>query len=235
MIMRKAAAALAASCTVIIKPSPETPLSVLALVELAQQAGFANGVLNVLTTNMQGTPEVSEALCKHDLERKVTFTSSTAIRSLIARHCSYGLKKLTLELDGNCSFLVFDDGDLNSALNALMILKWRTASQACSHANRIYVQSGTTMGPLTTPRGIKKLERLIKDACSKGAVVKTGGRRPFAFTKGNFFEPTVISGMMSDMLASREEIFGPLLCLYRFETEEEAVKAVNATSMGLAS
>lgn len=260
MIMRKAAAALAAGCTMIIKPSPETPLSVLALVELAQRAGFADGVLNVLTTDMQGTPEVSEALCKHDLVRKVTFTGSTAIGSLIARHCSYGLKKLTLELGGNCPFLVFDDGDLNSALNALMILKWRTAGQACTHANRIYVQSGvfdkfekmlldavskirvghgsqqaTTMGPLTTPRGIEKLERLIEDACSKGAVVKTGGRRPPALTKGNFFEPTVISGMTSDMLASGEEIFGPLLCLYRFETEEEAVKAANATSMGLAS
>ncbi|KAI2484444.1 NAD-dependent aldehyde dehydrogenase [Pyrenophora tritici-repentis] len=260
MIMRKAAAALAAGCTMIIKPSPETPLSVLALVELAHRAGFADGVLNVLTTDMQRTPEVSEALCKHDLVRKVTFTGSTAIGSLIARHCSYGLKKLTLELGGNCPFLVFDDADLDSALSALMILKWRTAGQACTHANRIYVQKGvfdkfegmildavsrirvghgselgSTMGPLTTPRGIEKLEKLIEDARSKGAIVKTGGQRPPHLPTGNFFEPTVISEMTSDMLAYREEIFGPLLCLYRFETEGEAIKHANDTSMGLAS
>lgn len=260
MIMRKAAAALAAGCTMIIKPSTETPLSVLALVELAKRAGFPDGVLNVLTTDMQRTPEVSEALCKHDLVRKVTFTGSTAIGSLIARHCSYGLKKLTLELGGNCPFLVFEDADLESALKALMILKWRTAGQACTHANRVYVQRGvfdkfekmilnavadirvghgaqpgTTMGPLTTSRAIDKLERLVEDARSKGAVVRTGGRRPPALTKGYFFEPTIISGMTSDMVASQEEIFGPLLCLYSFETEDEAVHYANDTSMGLAS
>ncbi|USP76837.1 hypothetical protein yc1106_04111 [Curvularia clavata] len=260
MILRKAAAALAAGCTMIIKPSPETPLSVLALADLAQRAGFADGVLNVLTTDNLHTPELSEALCKHDLVRKVTFTGSTAIGSLIARHCSYGLKKVTMELGGNCPFLVFDDADLDAALKALMILKWRTAGQACTHANRIYVQNGifekfekmlleavsnirvghgshpeTTMGPLTTPRGIEKLERLIGDAQSKGGVVKAGGRRPPGLSKGFFFEPTVISEMRSDMLASKEEIFGPLLCLYRFDTEEEAVRYANDTSMGLAS
>jgi succinate-semialdehyde dehydrogenase / glutarate-semialdehyde dehydrogenase len=260
MIMRKAAACLAAGCTMIIKPSPETPLSVLALVDLAKRAGFADGVLNVLTTDNQKTPELSEALCKHPLVRKVTFTGSTAIGSLIARHCSYGLKKVTMELGGNCPFIVFNDGDLEAAMKALMILKWRTAGQACTHANRIYVQNGvfakfekmicdhvttirvghgsqpdSTMGPLTTPRAIEKLNRLIEDARSKGAVVKTGGQRPPALMKGNFFEPTVISEMTQDMLASTEEIFGPLLCLYRFETEEEVVRQANDTSMGLAS
>lgn len=258
MIIRKAAAALAAGCTIVIKPSPETPLSVLALADLALQAGFAPGVINVLTTDNVNTPDVSEALCKHSLVRKVTFTGSTAVGQLIARHCSDGLKKVTLELGGNCPFIIFDDGDLEQALAALMILKWRTAGQACTHANRVYVQSGvydtflrmivnatkqlkvghgaspgTTMGPLTTSRGIEKLERHVADALAKGGRLELGGHR--LQLEGNYFRPTIISGMSADMLTTQEEIFGPLLGLYRFETEEEAVRMANDTSMGLAS
>ncbi|KAL4815504.1 Aldehyde/histidinol dehydrogenase [Aspergillus spinulosporus] len=242
MIIRKAAAALAAGCTIVIKPSPETPLSVLALADLALQAGFAPGVINILTTDNANTPGVSEALCKHPLVRKVTD----------------GLKNVTLELGGNCRFIIFDDGDLEQALAALMILKWRTAGQACTHANRVYVQSGvydtflrmivnatkqlkvghganpgTTMGPLTTSRGLEKLERHVADALAKGGRLELGGRR--LQLQGNYFQPTIISGMSADMLTTQEEIFGPLLNLYRFETEEEAVHMANDTSMGLAS
>lgn len=259
MTIRKAAAALAAGCTMIIKPSPETPLSVLALADLALRAGFAPGVLNILTTDNENTPAVSDALCKHPLVRKVTFTGSSAVGELIARHCSAGLKKVTLELGGNCPFLIFDDADLDQALAALMVLKWRTAGQACTHANRVYVQSGvydkflsmvveatkrirvghgarpdTIMGALTTTRGIEKMERHIADAVSKGGEIVCGGRRLDHFN-GNFFQPTVISGMTSSMLTTKEEIFGPLLGLYKFETEEQAVQMANDTNMGLAA
>ncbi|BCS28021.1 NAD-dependent succinate-semialdehyde dehydrogenase [Aspergillus puulaauensis] len=261
MIIRKVSAALAAGCTVVIKPSPETPLSVLALGDLALKAGIPAGVVNVLTTDNVHTPAVSEALCKHPLVRKVTFTGSTGVGELIARHCSVGLKKVTLELGGNCPFLVFDDADLEQAVAALMVLKWRTAGQACTHANRVYVQAGvyekflgmvveatkrlrvghgagegTTMGALTTQRGIEKLERHVEDAVKKGGQVVLGGRRlDVDGLGGNFFQPTVISGMSADMLTTKEEIFGPLLGLYRFETEDEAVRMANDTSMGLAS
>jgi acyl-CoA reductase-like NAD-dependent aldehyde dehydrogenase len=162
-------------------------------------------------------------------------------------------------LGGNCPFLIFDDGDLDQALAALMILKWRTAGQACTHANRVYVQSGiydkflsmlvnatkkiqvghgtakeTTMGALTTSRGLTKMERHIADAISKGGQIAYGGKRLTSLS-GNFFQPTIISGMTPSMLTSQEEIFGPLLGLYRFETEEEAVQMANDTSMGLAA
>ncbi|OJD17947.1 hypothetical protein AJ78_01978 [Emergomyces pasteurianus Ep9510] len=259
MIIRKVAAALAAGCSMIVKPSPETPLSVLALADLALRAGFPSGVLNIITTDNTNTPSVSEALCKHLLVRKVTFTGSTAVGRIVARHCSDGLKKLTLELGGNCPFIVFNDADLDQAVAALMILKWRTAGQACTHANRVYVQSevhdkftqkllkatqklrvghgadsSTTMGAITTPQGIQKLERHVSDAVSKGGKVLCGGKRP-NHLGGYFFEPTIISGMTPSMLTTQEEIFGPLLGLYKFETEEEVVQAANDTSMGLAS
>ncbi|KAJ4183810.1 hypothetical protein NW755_009349 [Fusarium falciforme] len=258
MIIRKVAAALAAGCSMIVKPSPETPLSTLALADLALRAGVPPGVFNVITTDNVNTPAVSESLCKHPLVRKVTFTGSTTVGKLIARHCADGLKKVTLELGGNCPFIVFDDGDLEQAVSALMILKWRTAGQACTHANRVYVQSGvydkfakmileatqklrvghgaessTTIGALTTPRGIQKLENHISDAVSKGGKILCGGKRPDR--DGYFFEPTIISDMISSMLTTNEEIFGPLLGLYKFNTEEEVVKAANDTSMGLAS
>ena len=259
MIIRKVAAALAAGCSMIVKPSPETPLSVLALADLALRAGLPPGVFNVITTDNSNTPKVSEALCKHPLVRKVTFTGSTAVGRIIAQHCSGGLKKVTMELGGNCPFIVFDDGDIDQAVSALMILKWRTAGQACTHANRVYVQSGvyekfaqkmleatrklrvghgadpgTTMGALTTSRGIDKLQRHVSDAVSKGGKILCGGKTA-SNLGGYFFEPTIISGMTSSMLTTNEEIFGPLLGLYKFDTEEEVVVAANNTSMGLAS
>ncbi|KAF5535786.1 succinate-semialdehyde dehydrogenase [Fusarium napiforme] len=259
MIIRKVSAALAAGCTMIVKPSPETPFSVMALADLALRAGLPAGVLNVISTDNSNTPSVSETLCKHPLVRKVTFTGSTSVGSIVARHCSEGLKKVTMELGGNCPFIIFDDGDLEGAVAALMILKWRTAGQACTHANRVYVQSGvydkfaqmmleatsklrvghgadagSTMGPLTTSRGVDKVKKHVEDAVSKGGKLLCGGKQPQNL-KGYFFEPTIISGMTSDMLTTQEEIFGPILGLYKFETEEEVVEKANDTSMGLAS
>ncbi|UPL02276.1 hypothetical protein LCI18_013210 [Fusarium solani-melongenae] len=260
MIIRKVAAALAAGCTMVVKPSPESPFSVMALADLALRAGLPAGVLNVISTDNINTPSVSERLCKHPLVRKVTFTGSTNVGSIVAKHCAEGLKKVTMELGGNCPFLIFNDGDLDQAVAALMILKWRTAGQACTHANRVYVQSGvydmfaqkmleatqrlkvghgsetgTTMGPLTTGRQVEKVEKHVSDAVSKGGKVLCGGRRPADLKNGYFFEPTIISGMTPDMLTTQEEIFGPLLGIYKFETEEEAVELANNTSMGLAS
>ncbi|KAF2149226.1 putative aldehyde dehydrogenase, partial [Myriangium duriaei CBS 260.36] len=253
------AAALAAGCTIIIKPSPETPLSVLAVCELAARAGIPAGVINVLTTDMGCTPALSEALCRHPLVRKVSFTGSTQVGSLIAQYCSQGIKKLTLELGGNCPFIVFDDGNLEKAVEALMILKWRTAGQACTHANRIFVQRNvqprfqellleatrkltvghgidtkTTMGALTTSRAIEKLERHIQDARSKGAKVLLGGSR-LSIDGGYFFEPTILADMTTEMLSYQEEIFGPILPIYTFDTEEEVVRLANDTNMGLAA
>ena len=259
MILRKAGAALAAGCTMIVKPSPETPLSCLALAHLAAKAGFPPGAFNVLTTALENTPSLSEALCKHPLVKKVTFTGSTAVGKIVARHCAEGLKKVTLELGGNCPFIIFDDANLEQALNALMLLKWRHAGQACITANRVYVQAGvlkkftdmlteataklkvghgaeegTTMGPVTTPRGIAKAKNQVEDARKHGAKILTGGKTPDGLN-GYFFEPTIITGMKPNMLISREETFAPICALYEFRTEEEGVKMANDTSMGLAS
>lgn len=259
MILRKAGAALAAGCSMVVKPSPETPLSVLSLAMLAEQAGFPKGVFSVLTTSLDNTPPLSEALCRHPLVKKVTFTGSTRVGKLVAKLCSDGLKKVTLELGGNCPFIVFDDADLNQAADALMGLKWRHAGQACITANRVYVQSGiydtfatlikektsklkvghgakegTTLGPLTTSRGVDKVTDQVEDAKKHGGQVVLGGAK-VKDTTGYFFEPTIILGAKKEMLITEEETFGPVLALYSFETEEEAVEAANNTSMGLAS
>ncbi|KAJ5668312.1 uncharacterized protein N7477_006882 [Penicillium maclennaniae] len=259
MVLRKVGAAMAAGCTMVVKPSPETPISALVLAELARRAGIPAGVLNILTTDLENTPSLSEALCKHPLVKKVTFTGSTRVGKLVAMHCAHGLKKVTLELGGNCPFIVFDDANLDQAIEQLMALKWRHAGQACITANRIYVQAGiydhfaallkerttalvvghgsdsdTTMGPLTTPRSIDKALAQVEDARRLGAEVLLGGKA-MTSRPGYFFEPTILSGMTEQMQISQEESFAPIAALYRFETEEEAVKMANATSMGLAS
>jgi acyl-CoA reductase-like NAD-dependent aldehyde dehydrogenase len=263
MVLRKAGAALAAGCTMIAKPSPETPLTCLTLAHLAGKAGFEPGVFNVLTTSLENTPSLSEALCKHHLVKKVTFTGSTRVGKIVATHCAAGLKKVTLELGGNCPFIVFDDANLEQALAALMALKWRHAGQACITANRIYVQSGvydefaemlrkrtselvvghgaekgTTMGPVTTERGIAKAEDQVQDAVGRGASIILGSGRAMergGVRRGYFLEPTILTGMTPEMLISREETFAPVAALYRFNTEEEAMRMANNTSMGLAS
>ncbi|KAK7222451.1 hypothetical protein V2G26_010454 [Clonostachys chloroleuca] len=229
MILRKAATALAAGCTMIVKPSPETPLSALSLAHLAEQAGFEKGVLSVLPTTLANTPSLSEALCKHPLVKKVSFTGSTRVGKLLAAHCADTLKKLTLELGGNCPFLIFDDANLDQAVEALMPLKFRHAGQACITANRIYVQRGvygkfsnlvaehvgrlrvghgidkeTTMGPLTVPAGLDKVASQIKDATELGAKVLTGGKR-IDKDGGYYFEPTVINEVTPKMKVANEE------------------------------
>ncbi|KAI4665692.1 uncharacterized protein J4E78_003156 [Alternaria triticimaculans] len=259
MILRKAGAALAAGCTMVVKPSPETPITVLTLAYLAQKAGFPKGALNVLTTDLDKTPELSEALCRHPLVSKVTFTGSTRVGKLVARMCADNLKKVTLELGGNCPVLIFDDANIEQALTQIFALKYRHAGQACITANRIYVQSGifdkflerwnaetqkivvghgsdekTTMGPVTTPRGVEKALALVEDAKKKGAKIHTGGKK-VEKDGGYFFEPTVITGVTPDMDIANEEAFAPISTFIKFETEDEAVKAANDTSMGLAS
>ncbi|KAK2841653.1 hypothetical protein FQN49_006041 [Arthroderma sp. PD_2] len=259
MILRKAGAAFAAGCTMIAKPSPETPITTLVLALLAKRAGYPPGIFNVLTTDLENTPSLSEALCKHPQVKKVTFTGSTRVGKLVAAHCAEGLKKVTLELGGNCPFIIFDDADLEQALTQLMALKWRHAGQACITANRVYVQSGvyekfaqmfrertaalvvghgakdgTTMGPVTTPRSLDKALSQVEDAKKLGGNVILGGK-PMTDLGGYFFEPTIITDMRPEMLISREETFAPIAALYKFETEDEVVKLANNTSMGLAS
>ncbi|KAI1367877.1 aldehyde dehydrogenase [Xylaria arbuscula] len=262
MILRKASAAFAAGCTMVAKPSPETPLTALTLAHLAEKAGYPRGVFNVLPTTLQNTPALSEALCKHPVVKKVSFTGSTRVGKILSAHCADGLKKLTLELGGNCPVLVFDDANLEQACEALIPLKFRHAGQACITANRVYVQrgiyekfatlltektralrvghgleEGVTMGALTVPQGLEKVARQVEDARSNGADVLTGGNRVDlkGANDGFFFEPTIIGNASHDMLVASEETFGPLLALFPFDTEEEAVKAANNTSMGLAS
>ncbi|KAH8820150.1 putative succinate semialdehyde dehydrogenase [Xylogone sp. PMI_703] len=265
LVLRKASAALAAGCTMVVKPSPETPVTALCLAHLATQAGFPPGVLNILTTSLENTPAVSEALCAHPLVKKVTFTGSTRVGKLVAQLCAQNLKKSTLELGGNCPFIVFDDADLDEAANELTALKWRHAGQACITANRVYVQRGvykelidrvverarsltvghgldpnTTMGSLTVARSLDRLEEIAKDAITKGAKVVLGTGRRFhdkdsRVPNGYFMEPTVLIDMTDEMLMSREEVFGPVLGIYPFDTESEAVQRANDTPYGLAS
>ena len=262
MILRKAGAALAAGCTMIVKPSPETPLSVLTLALLAERAGFPKGVFSVLTTSLENTPSLSEALCRHALVKKVTFTGSTRVGKLVAKICSDGLKKVTLELGGNCPFIVFDDADLEQAATQLMGLKWRHAGQACITANRVYVQKGvyqaftdllaektrklvvghgsdskTTMGPVTMERSLDKATAQVEDAKAHGGKIVLGGKKLHGESgfEGYFFEPTLITGANKEMLIASEETFAPVLALFEFETEEQAVQMANDTSMGLAS
>ncbi|KAI1181498.1 aldehyde dehydrogenase [Nemania serpens] len=285
MILRKASAAFAAGCTIVAKPSPETPLTALSLAHLAERAGYPAGVFNVLTTTLRNTPGLSEALCRHPTVKKVSFTGSTRVGKILSAHCADSLKKLTLELGGNCPFLVFDDANLEQACDALIPLKFRHAGQTCITANRVYVQrgvydafarllvtkaraqlrvghgldEGTTMGALTVPQGLEKTVSQVEDARNRGATVLLGGNRIRLNGNGNggqdggedggevkgskgkgegegyFFEPTILTDANADMKIASEETFGPVLALFAFDSEEEAVKAANNTSMGLAS
>ncbi|KAF4446080.1 succinate-semialdehyde dehydrogenase [Fusarium austroafricanum] len=257
MILRKAGAALAAGCSMIVKPSPETPVTCLALADLATRAGFGPGVFNVLTTSLDNTPALSEAMCTHQHVQKVTFTGSTRVGKIVAGICARNLKKCTMELGGNCPFIVFDDADLEQSVTQLMGLKWRNAGQACTSANRVYVQAGvydefakmftaktrelkvghgieptTTFGAVTTPAGLKKAESQVQDALQHGAQLTTGSGKPL---NGQLMEPVVLTGMTQDMKMSHEETFGPLCGLFKFGTEEEAITWANDTSLGLAS
>ncbi|KAI1019992.1 hypothetical protein LB503_006013, partial [Fusarium chuoi] len=264
MVMRKASAAFAAGCSMIVKPSPETPLSCLALADLATRAGFPAGTFNVLTTSLENTPGLSEALCTHPLVAKVTFTGSTRVGKIVAGLCAQGLKKCTLELGGNCPVIVFDDAGIDQAIGQIMALKWRNAGQACITANRVYIQAGiyekfatlfteqtskfktghgadpvNNFGAITTRAGLQKVESQVKNALENGAKLRTGSGKPLALStseeRSQFMEPVVLTGMTQDMQMAKEETFGPVCGLFKFETEEQVVAWANDTSLGLAS
>ena len=254
MITRKVAPALAAGCTVVIKPAELTPLTALAAAELAQRAGFPAGVINVVTG--MDAPAIGQALCASDTVRHLSFTGSTEVGRILMAQCAPTVKKLSLELGGNAPFIVFDDADLDSAVEGALASKYRNAGQTCVCANRLYVQDGVyeafvkklaakvktmkvgngfdegvSVGPLIEPAALAKVDRHVKDALRKGGRVLTGGGK----LKGQFFEPTVIADASSKMLVAREETFGPVAPVFRFTTEQEAIDAANATEYGLAS
>jgi succinate-semialdehyde dehydrogenase/glutarate-semialdehyde dehydrogenase len=256
MITRKVAPALAAGCPVVIKPAEQTPLSALALAELAQRAGMPAGVLGMLCADAENSIEIGKVLCTSDVVRHLSFTGSTEVGRILARQCSPTVKKLSLELGGNAPFIVFDDADLDSAVGGAMTSKYRNAGQTCVCANRLYVQAGVydsfvsrlaakaaaikvgngfeagvSQGPLIDDAAITKVEEHVADAVAKGATVVVGGSR----LGERFYAPTVLAGVTSEMRCAREETFGPVAPVFRFETEAEAIAAANATEFGLAS
>ncbi|MCB9080635.1 MAG: NAD-dependent succinate-semialdehyde dehydrogenase [Lewinellaceae bacterium] len=258
MITRKVAPALAAGCTVVIKPAEDTPLSALALATLAEEAGFPPGVLNIVTTNQPA--EVGGELTSNPLVRKLSFTGSTEIGKLLMSQCADTVKKLSLELGGNAPFIVFDDADLDAAVAGAIASKYRNAGQTCVCANRLYAQAGiyqaftaklaaaasqlglgngmdagVEVGPLINAEALEKVQRLVKDATTKGAKVLTGGQVKPLTDKGSFYEPTVLVDVSPDMEISSEEIFGPIAPVIRFTTEEEVIRLANDTPFGLAS
>jgi len=260
MITRKVAPAIAAGCPVVIKPAEQTPLSALALAELAQRAGMPAGVLNVLTADAQRSVEIGQVLCASDTVRHLSFTGSTEVGRILMRQCAPTVKKLSLELGGNAPFLVFDDADLDSAIEGALASKYRNAGQTCVCANRLYVQAGVydaflakladraktlkvgngfedgvTQGPLIEDAAIEKVERHVADALAKGARLLTGGQRVDGLGAPRFYAPTVLADARSDMLCAREETFGPVAPVFRFETEAEAIALANDTEFGLAA
>ena len=255
MITRKVAPALAAGCTVVVKPAPETPLTALALAELARRAGFPAGTFNVVTGDAVA---IGGVLTSHPAVRLVGFTGSTPTGKLLMRQAAGTVKRVALELGGNAPFIVFDDADIDAAVEGAMASKFRNSGQTCVCTNRIYVQSaihdafvakltervkqlrvgcgfddGIVQGPLISERAVAKVEAHIADAVAKGAEIATGGKRHAL--GGTFFEPTVITGAASDMLLAQDETFGPLAPVFRFETEAEVLSAANATETGLAA
>ncbi|WP_028311051.1 NAD-dependent succinate-semialdehyde dehydrogenase [Derxia gummosa] len=255
MITRKAGAALAAGCSMVIKPAPQTPFSALALVVLAERAGIPAGVLNVVTGDAVA---IGGELCRNPVVRKLSFTGSTGVGIKLMEQCAPTLKKLSLELGGNAPFIVFDDADVDAAVAGAMVSKYRNAGQTCVCANRLLVQdgihdafvaklaeavrtlkvgvgteAGVNLGPLINGAAVGKVERHLADALAKGASVVTGGK-PHALG-GNFFEPTIVTGVTTAMAVAREETFGPLAPVFRFTTEDEAIRMANDTEFGLAA
>ena len=258
MITRKVAPALAAGCPVVVKPAEDTPLCALAVAALAEQAGLPAGLLNIVTCSKPNAAAVGSELTANPVVRKISFTGSTPVGKLLMRQASDTVKKVSLELGGNAPFIVFDDADLDAAVTGLMTSKYRNSGQTCVCANRIYVQSGvydafveklkaqvsklvvgpglegeTHQGPLINSAALDKVQRHISDAVSKGASVAHGGQ-PHALG-GTFFEPTILTNVTQDMLVAREETFGPVAPLFRFDTEEEAIAMANASEFGLAA
>ena len=255
MITRKAGPAIAAGCTVVLKPATQTPFSAFALAELAERAGLPKGVLNVLT----GTAgEIGGELTSNPIVRKLSFTGSTEIGKLLMAQCAGTVKKVSLELGGNAPFIVFDDADLDAAVEGAIVSKYRNTGQTCVCANRFLVQDrvydafaeklvsavkklkigpgaepGNTQGPLIDMKAVEKVEHHIRDAIAKGAKIALGGRRHAL--GGSFFEPTVLTGVNPQMAVAREETFGPVAPLFRFAAEADAIRLANDTEFGLAA
>ena len=255
MITRKVGPALAVGCTVVCKPASETPLTALALAELGARAGIPKGVFNVITGKAS---VIGAELTSSPVVRMLTFTGSTEIGRVLIEQCAKTVKKVGMELGGNAPFIVFDDADLDKAVQGAMASKYRNAGQTCVCANRIYVQdgvyekfaeklaaevkklnvgngveAGVTTGPLINKAAVAKVEEHIEDALSKGAKIVVGGKRHKL--GGSFFEPTVLTGITQQMKIAREETFGPVAPLFRFKTEEEAIRLANDTEFGLAA
>jgi succinate-semialdehyde dehydrogenase/glutarate-semialdehyde dehydrogenase len=258
MITRKAAPALAAGCTMVVKPAELTPLSALALAVLAERAGIPAGVFNVVTADADSAPAVGRALCASELVRKITFTGSTEVGKILLRQAADTVKKCSMELGGNAPFIVFDDADLDEAVKGAIASKYRNSGQTCVCANRILVQDkvydafaaklaasvstfkvadgfqpGAVIGPLIEKAAVEKIERHISDAQAKGAKIILGGKRHAL--GGTFFEPTILTGATTDMVLAHEEIFGPVAPLFRFRDEAEAIAMANGTRHGLAA
>ena len=258
MITRKAAPALAAGCTMVLKPAEQTPFSALAMAELAHRAGIPKGVFNVITGAAHSSPAIGQELCSNPTVRKLSFTGSTEVGRILMRQSADTIKKLSLELGGNAPFIVFDDADLDAAAEGLMQCKFRNAGQTCVTANRIYVQAsvyeafaakfgarlatlkvgrgtdtGVNVGPLIDEQGLAKVEAHLSDALAKGAKVLIGGKRHAL--GGRFFEPTLLTDVPMSAKVSKEETFGPIAPLIKFNTEAEAIALANDSEFGLAS
>ncbi len=258
MITRKVAPGLAVGCTFVVKPAEATPLTALALAQLAIEAGMPPGVFNVIVGNGDKSPEIGLEMCTSPVVRKVSFTGSTEVGRILLRQSADTIKKLSLELGGNAPFIVFDDADIDAAVEGALLSKYRNAGQTCVCANRIFVQegvyeqfaakladkvkqfkvgsgieTGVTIGPLIEPAAIAKVKEHVADALAKGAKLLTGGHAHAL--GGLFFEPTILTDVTTDMKVAREETFGPLAPLFRFKTEDEVVAMANNTEFGLAA
>ncbi|MBU3637634.1 NAD-dependent succinate-semialdehyde dehydrogenase [Polynucleobacter sp. es-MAR-4] len=258
MITRKIAPAMAAGCTIVIKPAELTPLSALALAELAQRAGVPDGVINILTADADQSIAIGKTLCESPVVRHLSFTGSTEVGRILMAQCAPTVKKLALELGGHAPFIVFEDADIDAAVSGAMASKYRNSGQTCVCANRFYVHKnvqnefvekfakaikvikpgngmevGVTQGPLIEQAALEKVERHVADAISKGAKLIAGGKpSPLG---GTFYEPTILSNVTSDMLITYEETFGPVAPIIPFDSDEEAIRLANNSQFGLAS
>ncbi|HEX7891495.1 MAG TPA: NAD-dependent succinate-semialdehyde dehydrogenase [Ramlibacter sp.] len=260
MIARKLAPALAAGCTVVAKPAEDTPLTAAALVQLAHEAGFPPGTINLVLASRERTPEVVDVWLKDSRVRKITFTGSTPVGKHLARASADTLKKLSLELGGNAPFIVFEDADLDAAVEGLMVSKFRNGGQTCVCPNRVYVHeavharfvdklaarvsalkvgpatdAGSQIGPMINARAVDKIDRHVRDAVAKGARAVAGGQRLQGVGAGHYYAPTVLVDATPAMELSCEETFGPVVPVFTFRDEDEAVRLANDTPFGLAS
>jgi succinate-semialdehyde dehydrogenase/glutarate-semialdehyde dehydrogenase len=258
MITRKVGPAIAAGCTFVVKPAEQTPLSAFALAELAERAGLPKGVFNIVVGDSEDAPAIGGELTANPIVRKISFTGSTEVGKLLMRQSADTVKKVSLELGGNAPFVVFDDADIDAAVEGAMLSKFRNTGQTCVCANRIYAQAGiyeeftkrlaekagtmkvgrgfedgVAQGPLIDMQALEKVERHVADATSRGAVVVTGGKRHAL--GGTFYEPTVLAGVTMEMAMAQEETFGPVAPIYRFETDEDVIAMANDTPYGLAA